>query len=236
MITIRKAEDRGKAKFDWLDSNHTFSFGHYHDRAHMGFESLRVINDDRIAPGGGFGTHPHKDMEIISYVLDGALEHKDNLGNSSVIKVGDVQRMSAGTGVTHSEFNHSDEEGAHFLQIWFLPSANGLAAGYEQKNFTAQEKQGVLKLVASNDGRNGSISLNQDVDMYITLLEGPDAVTHTLAANRKAWLHVAKGQVSLNGEELHAGDGAAIDGGDIELSKGTGAEVIIFDMAAYKTA
>lgn len=236
MITIRKAEDRGKAKFDWLDSSHTFSFGHYYDPAHMGFESLRVINDDRIAPGGGFGTHPHKDMEIISYVLQGALAHKDNLGNSSVIHVGDVQRMSAGTGVTHSEFNHSSEEGAHFLQIWFLPSAKGLKASYEQKNFTVQEKQGALKLVASSDGRNGSISLNQDVDMYISLLEGADVVTHTLKADRKAWLHVAKGQVSLNDEELHAGDGAAIEGGEVKLSKGSAAEVIIFDMAAYNPA
>ena len=234
MITIRKAEDRGRADLGWLDSKHSFSFGQYQDPAHMGFESLRVINDDHVAPGGGFDSHPHENMEIISYVLEGSLEHKDSMGNGSVIKPGDVQRMSAGTGVTHSEFNHSKEEGVHFLQIWFLPSANGLEPGYEQKSFSADEKKAKLKLVASNDGRDGSVSLNQDVDMYITILDEGDSVTHSLNDNRKAWVQVAKGSVSLNGQELRPGDGAAIDGENIELSGGSEAEVVIFDMAVYK--
>lgn len=234
MITIRKAEDRGRADLGWLDSKHSFSFGQYQDPAHMGFESLRVINDDHVAPGGGFDSHPHENMEIISYVLEGSLEHKDSMGNGSVIKPGDVQRLSAGTGVTHSEFNHSKEEGVHFLQIWILPSANGLEPGYEQKNFSADEKKAKLKLVASNDGRDGSVSLNQDVDMYITILDEGDSVTHSLNDNRKAWVQVAKGSVSLNGQELRPGDGAAIDGENIELSGGSEAEVVIFDLAVYK--
>jgi redox-sensitive bicupin YhaK (pirin superfamily) len=200
----------------------------------MGFESLRVINDDRVAPGGGFDTHPHADMEIISYVLEGALEHKDSMGNGSVIKPGDVQRMSAGTGVEHSEFNHSKEEGVHFLQIWFLPSARGLEPGYEQKSFSAADKKGQLKLVASNDGRNGSVSLNQDVDMYAAILDDGDSVSHTLNAGRKAWVQVAQGSVSFNGEELRPGDGASVEGGEIELSNGSGAEVIVFDMAEFE--
>lgn len=234
MITIRKAEDRGRADLGWLDSKHSFSFGQYQDPAHMGFESLRVINDDHVAPGGGFDSHPHENMEIISYVLEGSLEHKDSMGNGSVIKPGDVQRLSAGTGVTHSEFNHSKEEGVHFLQIWILPSANGLEPGYEQKNFSADDKKAKLKLVASNDGRDGSVSLNQDVDMYITILDEGDSVTHSLNDNRKAWVQVAKGSVSLNGQELRPGDGAAIDGENIELSGGSEAEVVIFDLAVYK--
>jgi redox-sensitive bicupin YhaK (pirin superfamily) len=234
MITIRKAEDRGRADLGWLDSKHSFSFGQYQDPAHMGFESLRVINDDHVAPGGGFDSHPHENMEIISYVLEGSLEHKDSMGNGSVIKPGDVQRLSAGTGVTHSEFNHSKEKGVHFLQIWILPSANGLEPGYEQKNFSADEKKAKLKLVASNDGRDGSVSLNQDVDMYITILDEGDSVTHSLNDNRKAWVQVAKGSVSLNGQELRPGDGAAIDGENIELSGGSEAEVVIFDLAVYK--
>ncbi len=234
MITIRKAEERGRSEYDWLDSRHTFSFAYYHDPAHMGFESLRVINDDRVAPGGGFGTHPHANMEIISYVLEGALEHKDSMGNGSVIQAGDVQRMSAGTGVTHSELNHSGEEPVHFLQIWLLPNVRGLEPGYEQKSFSVADKKGTLKLVASNDGRNGSVSLNQDVDMYAALLDEEDSVTHSLKNNRKAWVHVARGCVTLNGEELGSGDGASVEGGMIELSNSSGAEVIIFDMATYK--
>lgn len=234
MITIRKAEDRGRADLGWLDSKHSFSFGQYQDPAHMGFESLRVINDDHVAPGGGFDSHPHENMEIISYVLEGSLEHKDSMGNGSVIKPGDVQRLSAGTGVTHSEFNHSKEKGVHFLQIWILPSANGLEPGYEQKNFSADDKKAKLKLVASNDGRDGSVSLNQDVDMYITILDEGDSVAHSLNDNRKAWVQVAKGSVSLNGQELRPGDGAAIDGENIELSGGSEAEVVIFDLAVYK--
>ncbi len=234
MISIRKAEDRGKADLGWLDSKHTFSFGQYHDPAHMGLESLRVINDDRIAPGGGFATHPHENMEIISYVIDGALEHKDSMGNGSVIMPGDVQRMSAGTGVTHSEFNHSKETGAHFLQIWFLPNADGLEPGYEQRNFNRDAKKGQLRLVASNDGRDDSVSLNQDVDMYVTILDENDAVQHKLADKRKAWVQLAQGSVSLNGHKLGPGDGAAIDGESLELTNGVDAEVIIFDMAIYR--
>jgi len=236
MISIRKAGDRGTADLGWLDSKHTFSFGQYYDPAQLGLESLRVLNDDRIAPGGGFATHPHENMEIISYVLDGALDHKDNMGNGSTILPGDVQRMSAGTGVTHSEFNHSKEEGAHFLQIWFLPNADGLEPGYEQKNFSAAEKKGQLKLVSSRDGRNGSLSLNQDVDMYVTILDENDAVQHSLDENRKAWVQVARGSVCLNGHELHAGDGAAVADEQIELSKAISAEVIIFDMADYPSS
>ena len=231
MITIRKAEDRGRANFGWLDSRHSFSFGRYYDPEHMGYETLRVINDDRVAPGGGFDTHPHNDMEIISYVLEGGLAHKDSMGNGSVIVAGDVQRMSAGTGVAHSEFNHSPEDSVHFLQIWFLPEAKGLKPGYEQKHFAPADKRGKLKLVASREGRDGSVSLNQDVDMYATLLDGSETVTHMLADGRKAYLQVACGTVALNGEMLRPGDGARIEGGRIDLSDASGAEVILFDMA-----
>ncbi len=232
MIVIRKAEDRGHADLGWLDSKHSFSFGQYHDPAHMGFGSLRVINDDRVAPGGGFATHPHEDMEIISYVLEGALEHKDSMGNGSIIRPGDVQRMSAGTGVTHSEFNHSKQDGVHFLQIWFLPNQTGLEPGYEQKNFPASGRQGQLQLVASQHGRDGSVSLNQDVDMYGVLLDQDDSVAHRLNAGRKAWVQIARGSVSLNGRALQAGDGAGVEGEAIELSHASAAEVIVFDMAA----
>lgn len=234
MITIRKAKDRGRTELNWLDSRHAFSFGHYHDPNHMGFESLRVINDDRVTPGGGFGTHPHADMEIISYVLEGALEHKDSMGNGSVIHRGDVQRMTAGTGITHSEFNPSKTEGVRFLQIWFLPNAKGLKPSYEQKSFADSDKKGALKLVASNDGRGGSVVLNQDVDMYVALLDGSDSIMHGLNAGRKAWVQVAQGSMFLNGEELSQGDGAAIEGQSIELSGGRGAEIIVFDMAVFE--
>jgi len=193
MLTIRKSSARGHARFSWLNSAHSFSFGEYYDPAHMGFGRLRVINEDVVAPGGGFATHGHRDMEIISYVLDGALEHKDSMGNGSVIRPGDVQRMSAGTGVTHSEYNHSKEAPVRFLQIWFLPDRKGREPGYEQKHFPAADKRGRLKLVASNTGRDGSVSLNQDVDMYAALFDGDETARHELAAGRSAWVQVANG-------------------------------------------
>ena len=229
--SIRKAQDRGRAKFGWLDSRHSFSFGQYYDPRHMGFGPLRVINDDRVAPGGGFPTHPHRDMEIISYVLEGALEHKDSLGTGSVIRPGDVQRMSAGTGVRHSEFNASDEEPVHFLQIWIIPEREGVKPGYEQKTFDASEKRGRLRLMASRGGREGSVSLHQDADVYATLLEPGEKVSHVLGAGRGAWVQVASGSVAVNGERLETGDGMAINGaGDLSLESQTPAEVLLFDM------
>lgn len=230
MITLRKAEDRGRTRIGWLDSRHNFSFGEYHDPAFMGFESLRVLNDDRVAPGRGFGAHGHANMEIISVVLSGALEHKDSMGNGSIIRAGDVQRMSAGTGVTHSEFNPSPDEEVHFLQIWFLPRARGLAPGYEQKTFADADRRGRWTLVASPDGRDGSLSLNQDVDMYVAALDGAASLNRHLAPGRKAWLHLARGKATLNGHPLQAGDGAAIAEEAIEVS-GDEADIILFDIA-----
>jgi len=232
MLTLRKSQDRGRARFSWLDSAHTFSFGGYYDPRHMGFGNLRVINEDVVAPGGGFATHGHRDMEIISYVLEGALEHKDSMGNGSVIQPGDVQRMSAGTGVTHSEYNHSKTDPVRFLQIWFLPEGKGLAPGYEQKHFEAAEKRGRLKLVASRDGRDGSVSLNQDVDMYAALLDGEESATHELAAGRLAWVQVARGSIEVNGQVLVAGDGASVKGpATLEFNGGEQAEVVLFDQS-----
>lgn len=231
-LALRKSDSRGKANFGWLDSRHSFSFGSYHDPAHMGFGPLRVINDDRVAPGGGFAPHPHADMEIISYVLEGGLQHQDSLGNGSIIRPGDVQRMSAGTGIRHSEYNASKTEPVHFLQIWIIPERPGIAPGYEQKAFAASEKQGRLRLVASRDGRDGSVTVHQDADMYATLLDKGHAVTHELRAGRGAWIHVARGSVSLNGTKLHAGDGASLDTpGNLTLDQGQDAEVLLFDMA-----
>ena len=233
MLTIRKAADRGRANFGWLDSRHTFSFGEYHDSDHMGFGPLRVINDDRVAAGGGFGTHPHRDMEIVTYVLDGALEHKDSLGTGSVIRPGDVQRMSAGTGIRHSEFNASKTEPVHFLQIWIMPETKGLAPGYEQKSFSADEKHGRLRLVASRDGRDGSVMVHRDADVYATLLAKDESVTHALKDGRVGWVQVARGRVTLNGERLEAGDGAAIEApGTFTLAGSVDAEILLFDMAA----
>jgi len=233
MLTIRKARDRGHADHGWLDSHHTFSFADYYDRRHMGHGNLRVINDDTIAPGKGFGTHPHRDMEIISYVLDGALEHKDSMGNGSVIRPGDVQRMSAGTGVTHSEFNHSAAEPVHFLQIWILPDAPGHAPGYEQRFFEAAEKRGRLRLVASATGRDGSVSLHQDADVLAGLFDGAESATYTIRPQRDLWLHVARGLLSVNGQRLEAGDGAAVsDEEALRFAGGRDAEVLLFDMAA----
>ncbi|HYD69953.1 pirin family protein [Azospirillum sp.] len=232
MITIRNRDERGAVNMGWLDSRHSFSFGHYHDPAHMGFRALRVINDDRVIPGAGFPTHGHADMEIVSYVLDGALEHKDSLGTGSVIRPGDVQRMSAGTGIRHSEYNASQEESVHFLQIWILPERPGLAPGYEQKAFADTEKHGRLRLVGSRDGRDGSVTIHQDVDLYATLLDGDESAAFDLRPGRHAWLQVARGQVRLNGLLLKEGDGAAVsDETTLTLDGGIGAEVLLFDLA-----
>lgn len=232
-MKVRKAADRGNANFGWLNSWHTFSFGDYFDPEHMGFGPLRVINDDTVAPGGGFPTHGHRDMEIISYVLDGALEHKDSIGTGSVIRPGDVQRMSAGTGIRHSEFNASGEAPVHFLQIWIIPEREGIAPGYEQKAFEASEKRGKLRLVASRDGREGSVTVHQDADLYVTLLSGDDEVRHDLEPGRAGWLHVARGSAMVNGRLLEAGDGAAIsEPGAITMTAQGEAEVLVFDMAA----
>jgi redox-sensitive bicupin YhaK (pirin superfamily) len=231
-LALRKSDSRGKANFGWLDSRHSFSFGEYHDPAHMGFGPLRVINDDRVAAGGGFAPHGHRDMEIISYVLDGGLQHQDSLGNGSVIRPGDVQRMSAGSGIRHSEYNASKTDPVHFLQIWIIPERQGIAPGYEQKTFSPQDKQGRLRLVASRDGRDGSVTLHRDADMYATLLGAGEAVHHDLKPGRGAWIHVARGSVSLNGTKLTAGDGASLDTpGPLTLDQGQDAEVLLFDMA-----
>lgn len=234
MITIRSANERGKANFGWLDSNHTFSFGNYYDPNHMGFSTLRVINEDKVQPSQGFGTHGHRDMEIISYVLDGALEHKDNIGNGSIIRPGDVQRMSAGTGILHSEFNASSTDPVHFLQIWILPDQAGIEPGYEQTHFSPEEKQGRLRLVGSRDGRDGSVTIHQDVDLYATHLNAGETVHHALQPGRAAWVQVARGAVDLNGHALTAGDGAAVT--ELEAVTLTGsadtAEVLLFDLAA----
>lgn len=233
MIRIRHHDQRGIADFGWLYSQHSFSFGHYHDPAHMGFGPLRVINDDRVAPGGGFDTHGHRDMEIVSYVLEGALAHRDSIGTGSVIRPGEVQRMSAGSGIQHSEYNHSREVPVHFLQIWLLPERQGLAPGYEQRDFPAAEKQGKLCLVGSRDGREGSVTIHQDVDLYASLLAPGEMVQHQPRPGRKLWVQVARGEVTLNGETLVAGDGAAIqDEPALHLAGVKDAEVLVFDMVA----
>jgi redox-sensitive bicupin YhaK (pirin superfamily) len=231
MITLRHRDERGVSRLGWLDSRHTFSFDHYYDPRHMGFRSLRVINDDRIAPGAGFPTHGHRDMEIVSYVLAGALDHKDSMGTGSTIAAGDVQRMSAGTGVMHSEFNHSQSEPGHFLQIWILPERKGLVPGYEQRTFSTQEKRGRLRLVASRDGRDGSVTIHQDADLYATVLESGEGVTHALRPGRAAWLQVARGKVLVNGTALETGDGASVTGEPaLEIEGKEAAEVLLFDL------
>jgi redox-sensitive bicupin YhaK (pirin superfamily) len=230
-MIIRRANERGHADHGWLNSFHTFSFADYYDPKFMGFRSLRVINEDRVEPSKGFGTHGHKDMEIISYVLEGTLSHKDSMGTNGIIKPGDVQRMSAGTGVRHSEFNGSNDELVHFLQIWIVPDKANHAPGYEQKNFADTEKRGRLRLVASPDGRDGSVSIHQNAKLYAGLFDGSESASFDLAAGRHAWIHVAKGQVKVNGEILKAGDAAAIDNaGKIEISGGEKAEVLLFDL------
>ena len=232
MIRLRKAKDRGHADHGWLDTWHTFSFADYYDPEQMGFRALRVINDDVVAPGRGFGTHPHRDMEIVTYVLEGALAHKDSMGNASTIVPGEVQRMSAGTGVLHSEFNHSKTDPVHLLQIWLLPARNGLAPSYEQTFFPDEEKRGRLRLVASPDAADGSVRIHQDARLYATLLAPGEEATHALAPGRHAWVHVARGKASLNGQPLEAGDGAAVSAEEQLTLRGDGhAEVLLFDLA-----
>ncbi len=230
MLYHRKADARGRADFGWLDSRHTFSFGQYHDPNFMGFGPLRVINDDRVAPGGGFGTHGHRDMEIVSYVLSGSLAHKDSLGTGSMIVPGDVQRMSAGTGIQHSEFNGSQTEPVHFLQIWLLPARAGIAPSYEQKSFA--DRDGRLRLVASPDGRDGSVTIHTGADLYATILKDAETVHHTFAAGRLGWVQVARGAVQVNDMLLEEGDGLAIaDVAAITLTGAAGgAEALLFDM------
>lgn len=231
MLTVRHADDRGHADHGWLNSYHTFSFADYHDPQEMGFGPLRVINEDRVQPGMGFGTHGHRDMEILSYVLEGALSHKDSMGTGSVIRPGDVQRMSAGTGVMHSEFNTSPDELVHFLQIWILPKFTGVRPSYEQKFFAPEEKRGRLRVVASFDGREGSVTLNQDALIYATALEGEERVTLELAPGRRAYVHVATGKMQVHGRQLAAGDGAKISAeSTIVLRAAGGGEALLFDL------
>jgi redox-sensitive bicupin YhaK (pirin superfamily) len=232
MIARRAANERGHTDIGWLDSHHTFSFGDYYDPKNQGFRKLRVINDDRVAAGQGFGTHPHRDMEILTYVLEGSLEHKDSMGNGSIIRPLDVQRMTAGTGVTHSEFNPSKKEAVHFLQIWILPERRDLEPGYEQKAFAPEAVRGKLRLIASRDGREGSVVVHQDVALRAARLAKGEAVSHALAKGRHAWVQVARGSVTLDGRELGAGDGAAVsDEGNVSLVATSEAEVLVFDLA-----
>jgi len=232
MILVRKSNDRGHADHGWLDSRFTFSFSDYYDPQRVQFRTLRVMNDDRIAGGGGFPTHPHRDMEIVTYVLAGALAHKDSMGNGSVIKPGDVQYMSAGTGVAHSEFNASDSETAHLYQIWMFPDRQGYKPAYDQKHFTDADKRGKLRLVVSPDGRDGSVQIRQDNELYATVLAPGESVEHTLKPDRHAYVQVARGSVTLNGEPLEAGDGAAISAEkSLRLAGVNDAEVLLFDLA-----
>ena len=232
MITLRKAGDRGHAQHGWLDSWHSFSFADYHDPAHMGFGNLRVINEDRIAPGTGFGTHGHRDMEIVSYVLEGALAHRDSMGNGTAIVPGEVQRMTAGTGVRHSEYNHARDAVTHFLQIWILPAAPNLAPGYEQKAFADADKRGRLLLVAAPDGRDGAITLHADAAIRAGLFDGDEAAELALDPARRAWVHVARGEIEANGQRLAAGDAIGLWREDrLVLRHGRGAEVLVFDLA-----
>jgi quercetin 2,3-dioxygenase len=231
MLTIRRSSERGHADHGWLKSFHSFSFADYYDPRHMGFGPLRVINEDRVAPGKGFGTHGHRDMEIISYVLDGELAHKDSMGNGSVIRPGDVQRMSAGTGIRHSEFNPSQSLPTHFLQIWIEPSVQGIAPSYEEKRFEPLEKHGRLRLVASSDGAEGSVRIHQDARVYAGLFDGAETGVLELGAGRNAYVHVARGAIEVNGTALDAGDAVAVSGlSRIELARGAGAEVLVFDL------
>lgn len=231
MFEIRKSTDRGHANHGWLDSYHSFSFGEYYDEQHMGFGPLRVINEDRVNAGGGFGTHGHRDMEIISYVLDGELAHKDSMGTGSVIRPGDVQRMSAGSGVRHSEFNHAKDQTTHFLQIWIQPNVTGIPPSYEEKNFTAEEKRGRLRLIASSDGEDGSVLIHQDAKLYAGLFDGAEAASLTIAAGRLAYVHVARGTVTVNGVALKNGDAVKLsDVATIDISGGQQAEVLVFDL------
>ncbi len=234
MLKLRRSDERGYADHGWLRSFHTFSFAGYSDRRFMGFRALRVINEDRVSPGKGFGTHGHRDMEILSYVLEGALEHADSMGNGSVIRPGDVQRMTAGTGVNHSEKNGSITEGVHFLQIWILPDRPGHTPGYEQKHFDEASRRGRLRLVAARDGRDGSVTIHQDAALYAGLFDGAEQVEFPIAPDRHAWVHVARGSIDVNGTRLSTGDAAAASGSEIAtltLGGGDHAEVLVFDLA-----
>ncbi|MDX1480380.1 MAG: pirin family protein [Woeseiaceae bacterium] len=232
MITIRKSADRGKVNMGWLDSRHTFSFGHYFDPEHMGFGNLRVINEDWIRPGKGFGTHPHDNMEILTYVVEGALEHRDSMDNGSVIRPGDVQRMTAGTGVTHSEFNHSQDDPVHLLQIWILPETRGLEPGYEEKRFDREHKLDRLRLIASRDGRDDSVTIHQDADLYAGILSPGTELTHVFRDGRRGWLQVITGEVTLDDVDLSAGDAAAIEEVDaVAITATKETELLLFDLA-----
>lgn len=232
MITVRPSQERGHADHGWLDSYHTFSFANYYDPDHMGFRALRVINEDRVAPGRGFGTHPHRDMEIISYVLSGSLAHKDSMGNAATIGAGEVQKITAGTGIAHSEFNPSQTEGVHFLQIWILPEAAGLTPNYEEKAFPAESKRGQWRRIASRTGADGAVQINQDVELYATVLNAGEGRSLELRPGRYAWVQVAQGKISLNGISLEAGDGAAMsDETLVEVQAISDAEVLLFDLA-----
>lgn len=232
MITIRKAGDRGHFDLGWLDTYHTFSFDQYYDPRHMSFRSLRVINEDRVAPGRGFPKHSHRDMEIITYILEGELRHEDSMGNGSVIRPGDVQRMTAGTGVAHSEANPSPDKPVHLLQIWIMPNQKGLKPGYEQKAFSEEERRGKLRLVASPDGRQGSVSINQDASLFATILDAGQEVSQQLEGDRHAWVQVARGAITVNGEQLDQGDGAAVTGEpQLKIAARDDAEVLLFDLA-----
>ncbi len=231
MITLRKSQERGHASYRWLDSYHTFSFANYYDPQYMGFKNLRVINDDRVIGGAGFGTHPHRDMEIISYVVEGALEHRDSMGNSSVIQAGEVQRMSAGTGVTHSEYNHSPTDEVRFLQIWIPPTQKGLEPSYEQRQYSEAEKRGMFSLIVSPDGRDKSLSIHQNVYLYSTVLKAGETLTHSLSPHLDSWVQVVKGEMTLNGAEMNAGDGAAIENEtQLELIAQQDTEVLLFEL------
>ena len=232
MITRRPAGERGTSNFGWLDSRHTFSFGEYHDPRHMGFRSLRVINDDRVAGGAGFGRHPHRDMEIFTYVLEGALRHEDSLGTGSTVGAGEVQKMTAGTGILHSELNPSPTQPLHFLQVWILPERKGLPPSYDQRTFSDADKRGQLKLIGSRDGRDGSIGFQQDVSIFASILGAGETIRGTIAAGRGAWVQVARGSVTANGVRLHEGDGAElVDEPDVALAGVSEAEVLLFDLA-----
>lgn len=228
---IHDRNARGRTQIGWLDSYHSFSFGNFYDPSRMGFRSLRVINDDRVAPGAGFATHGHKDMEILTYVLEGALEHKDSLGTGSVILPGEAQVMSAGTGIQHSEYNHSKTDPVHFLQIWIIPDKKNLPPRYEQKAFSVEERSRKLRLIAAKDGRDGAVTINQDVDLYTSVLSADDVINYHVKPGRYAWLQVARGIVNLNGEELRAGDGVQISGEEnLEITTNVGGEILLFDL------
>jgi len=227
---LRRAAERGHAEHGWLESYHSFSFADYYDPEHMGYGVLRVINEDRVQPGMGFGTHGHRDMEIITYVLEGALAHQDSMGNGSTIAPGDVQRMSAGTGVRHSEYNHEKKGVTHFLQIWIVPARNGVAPSYEQKHFDAAEKRGRLRLIASPDGRDGSVSMNQDAFLHAGLFDGEERARVEIAPRRKGYVHVARGKLVVNGEALEAGDALKTGSGPVEIERGERGEVLVFDL------